>query len=244
LSADSVSTYNLNVGDIDSVAFKGRVDFHSTVFMSALLCPLKFFRIDHPLDPANKYLNNSAVESPDMKNIYDGVVTLDADGEAVVELPEWFEALNRDFRYQVTPVGRAAPNLHISERISNNRFKISGGAEGIAVCWQVTGTRKDRVAEASRVAVEEEKITEERGLYLHPELYGESEERSIHRAHKEEHRRRAEEDRRRWMEEMRRLLEGHGRHVEEYRRRIEDRRTQETDGEETEGPDLPGPGRA
>jgi hypothetical protein len=86
LSADSVSTYNLNVGDIDSVAFKGRVDFYSTVFMPALLCPLKFFRIDHPLDPANKYLNHSAVESPDMKNIYDGVVTLDADGEAVVEL--------------------------------------------------------------------------------------------------------------------------------------------------------------
>ena len=35
------------------------------------------FKIDHPLDPANKYLYHSFVESPDMKNMYDGNVTTD-----------------------------------------------------------------------------------------------------------------------------------------------------------------------
>ena len=40
------------------------------------------FKIDHPLDPAGKYLYHSFVESPDMMNIYNGVVTLDAKGQA------------------------------------------------------------------------------------------------------------------------------------------------------------------
>jgi hypothetical protein len=72
--------------------------------------------IDHPLDPANKYLHHSFVESPDMKNIYDGVVVLNAKGEAVVKLPTWFGALNKDFRYQLTPIGAPGPNLYITLR--------------------------------------------------------------------------------------------------------------------------------
>jgi hypothetical protein len=55
------------------------------------------FKIDHPLDPANKYLPHSFVESPDMKNVYDGVVVLDDKGEAEIELPDWFGALIRIF---------------------------------------------------------------------------------------------------------------------------------------------------
>ena len=66
------------------------------------------FKIDHPLDPANKYLSHSAVESPDMLNIYNGNVVTDANGDAVVPLPEWFETLNRDFRYQLTMIGQPA----------------------------------------------------------------------------------------------------------------------------------------
>src|SRR5262249_61136694 len=31
------------------------------------------FKIDHPLDPENKYLYHSFVESPDMKNIHEHV---------------------------------------------------------------------------------------------------------------------------------------------------------------------------
>ena len=49
------------------------------------------FKIDHPLDPANKYLYHSFVESPDMMNIYNGNATTDAQGSAIVQLPEWFE---------------------------------------------------------------------------------------------------------------------------------------------------------
>jgi len=129
------------------------------------------FQIDHPLDPANKYLSHSFVESPDMMNVYNGNVKLDGRGEAVVTLPHWFEALNRDFRYQLTCIGGFAP-VYIAEKISDNRFKIAGGVPGMEVSWQVTGIRHDPWAEAHRIPVEEDKPEELRGTYLHPELYG------------------------------------------------------------------------
>src|ERR1700723_3542481 len=129
------------------------------------------FKIDHPLDPSNQYLYHSFVESPDMKNMCDGVVALDASGEAMITLSEWFDALNRDFRYQLTCVGGFAP-VYVAEEIANNQFKISGGRPGLKVSWQVTGIRQDAWANAHRIPVEELKSEEERGTYLHPELFG------------------------------------------------------------------------
>ena len=129
------------------------------------------FRIDHPLDPANKYLSHSFVESPDMMNIYNGVVMLDPDGKATVALPDYFDALNNDFRYQLTAIGAPGPNLYIAEEISSNRFKIAGGKPGAKVSWQVTGVRHDAYAQAYRIKVEEDKPAQEKGHYLHPELF-------------------------------------------------------------------------
>jgi len=128
------------------------------------------FKIDHPLDPDNKYLYHSFVESPDMMNVYNGNVVLDGSGEARVDLPEWFETLNRDFRYQLTCIGGFAP-VYIAEKISNNRFAIAGGQPGLEVSWQVTGIRQDAFAEKNRIPVEEEKPVEQRGKYLHPKAY-------------------------------------------------------------------------
>ena len=137
------------------------------------------FRIDHPMDSANKYLNHSFVESPEMKNVYDGVAVLDANGEAAVMLPDWFEALNEGFRYQLTPVGAPAPQLHVADEIAHAQFRIAGGVPGQRVCWQVTGVRKDPWARAHPVVVEEPKIDNERGHYLNPELFGQGEDQSI-----------------------------------------------------------------
>lgn len=136
------------------------------------------FKIDHPLDPANKFLSHSFVESPDMKNIYDGVTTLDTNGEAMVQMPEWFTALNRDFRYQLTCIGGFAP-IYIAEEVAENHFKIGGGRPGMKVSWQVTGIRHDAWADAHRIPVEQEKPEQQRGYYLAPELFGASPEKAM-----------------------------------------------------------------
>jgi hypothetical protein len=137
------------------------------------------FKIDHPLDPANKFLYHSFIESPDMLNVYSGTITLDAKGEATVTLPDWFEALNRDYRYQLTAIGQAAPDLHVKSEVKDSAFSIAGGASGQKVSWQLTGIRQDAWANAHRIPVEEEKPADERGLYLHPTEHGQPADKGI-----------------------------------------------------------------
>jgi hypothetical protein len=136
------------------------------------------FKIDHPADPANKYLYHSFVESPDMKNMYDGVVTTDASGFATVTLPDWFGALNRDFRYQLTVLGEFAQAI-VAREIVGSQFDIRTDKPNVKVSWQVTGIRQDAWANAHRIPVEEWKPGRERGTYLHPELFGQPEEQSV-----------------------------------------------------------------
>ena len=128
------------------------------------------FKIDHPLDPKNKYLYHSFVESPDMMNIYNGNTILDDKGESVIQMPDWFEPLNRDFRYQLTPIGAPA-DLYVASEIKNGKFKIAGGDAGLKVSWQVTGIRQDKYANAHRLQVEVEKEEKNKGTYLHPDVW-------------------------------------------------------------------------
>jgi hypothetical protein len=107
-----------------------------------------------------------------MKNVYDGTVVLDSSGEAWVELPDWFEALNTDFRYQLTAIGAPGPNLYVADEVEGNRFRIAGGDPGMKVSWMLTGVRHDAHARANAVPVEEYKSAADVGRYLHPEAYG------------------------------------------------------------------------
>jgi len=129
------------------------------------------FKIDDPIDPGNKYLYHSFVESPDMMNIYNGNVTTDHHGLATVTLPAYFEALNRDFRYQLTVIGQFAQAI-VKQEIAHNRFVIRTSRPSVKVSWQVTGIRHDAYANAYRIPEEEEKPAQEQGHYLHPELFG------------------------------------------------------------------------
>ena len=135
-------------------------------------------RVDHPLDPENQYLYQSSVQSDDMMNIYNGNVTTDGNGEAVVRLPDYFEALNRDFRYQLTVMGEFAQAI-VLEKIQGNRFTIKTDKANIEVSWQVTGIRHDAFAEANRAAAEQTKPPDEQGLYLHPGLYGQPDSKGV-----------------------------------------------------------------
>jgi len=120
------------------------------------------FKIDHPLDPTNKWLYHSFVESPDMMNIYNGNVTTDANGVATVKLPEYFGVLNNDFRYQLTPIGVFAQAI-ISKKVEDNKFEIKTSEANVEVSWQVTGIRQDDYAKDNRMEVEVEKTGWDKG---------------------------------------------------------------------------------
>jgi len=139
------------------------------------------FKIDHPLDPAKKYLSHSFVESPDMMNVYNGNITTDKRGMATVALPSYFEALNADFRYQLTVIGQFAQAI-VQQEIKSNQFTIKTNKPGVKVSWQVTGIRHDAYANADRIPVEEDKPVAEQGYYLHPEAFGQPASKSVQTA--------------------------------------------------------------
>jgi hypothetical protein len=163
--------------DAGAGAFYGHVDV-----IGALSKSSGSFKIDHPLDPANKYLYHSFVESPDMMNIYNGNVTTDGSGTAVVNMPAWFEALNTDFRYQLTVIGQFAQAM-VAAKMNNGSFTIKTSKPGVEVSWQVTGIRQDAWANAHRIQVEVEKAPQDQGHYLHPELFGHEGEPNIAEMH-------------------------------------------------------------
>ena len=137
--------------------FKGRVHVEGTLTKGG-----GAFRIDHPLDPERKWLQHSFVESPDMMNVYNGNVTTDGSGLAVVKLPAYFGALNRDFRYQLTVIGKMAQAV-VDREISDNQFRIRTSQGNVKVSWQVTGIRQDAYAKEHRIKVEFAKSRSERG---------------------------------------------------------------------------------
>jgi hypothetical protein len=139
----------------------------------------KSFQIDHPLAPETHFLNHFCTEAPEPLNAYSGVVVLDARGEAWVQLPDYFDRINRDPRYILTPVGAPMPNLHVAVEIQNNRFKIAGGVAGKKVSWRVEAIRNDRWVQEYGYQTEQEKPKEYQGKYLHPELFGQPKERGI-----------------------------------------------------------------
>lgn len=140
------------------------------------------FMIDHPLDPKNKLLYHFFVESPDVKNIYDGIAVLDEKGGALIVLPNYFFALNKDFRYLATPIGSPMPDLYLSKEVHRKFLglygapvlSIAGGIPGSRVSWQVTGIRHDRFIIAHPIIPEVSKGLDQivdTGEYIHPELY-------------------------------------------------------------------------
>jgi hypothetical protein len=144
------------------------------------------FKIDDPIDPENKYLYHSFVESPDMMNIYNGNIVTDAQGYASIRLPKYFEALNKDFRYQLTVIGTFAQAI-VKEKIKGNVFVIQTNQPNVEVSWQVTGVRQDAFANAHRIPEEIEKEPEFKGLYLHPKELNKPESMGIDYKMQQEH---------------------------------------------------------
>ncbi|PIU45436.1 MAG: hypothetical protein COS95_03575 [Ignavibacteriales bacterium CG07_land_8_20_14_0_80_59_12] len=190
-STTGIAVYGWSSGSSPAGHFEGDVVIVGHLYVGGY----KSFKIDHPLDPANKYLAHFCVESDEVLNIYNGNVVTDANGEATVTLPDYFEALNRDFRYQLTVIGQFAQAI-VSEEIHNNRFSIKTDKPNVRVSWQVTGIRNDPYVKAHPAQVEVEKTGAERGKYIHPKEYGVSETLGIdyEKNHEMEEQMRAEQE--------------------------------------------------
>lgn len=137
------------------------------------------YLIDHPTDPQNLFLNHCFVESPEMLNIYRGVATLDASGNATVQLPSYFSAANQNAMPILTAIGASMTGLYASD-VVNGTFSITGGITNGRVCWMITAARADKWAVANHPGVEIAKTAEQKGKYLHPELFGATNKDLIH----------------------------------------------------------------
>lgn len=125
-----------------------------------LFAGIKPFRIDHPLDPANKLLQHVAHEGDEMRVVYYGQAST-ANGKATIVRPDWQQALigtnKEEFTYHLTPIGSWC-NLYIAEELENNQFTVATADNtDCRFSWQLTGIRHDPYAEENRVQVEVDK---------------------------------------------------------------------------------------
>lgn len=119
-----------------------RIDPGGQAHFSSLTGVGKFFRIDHPAK-AGYDLIHACMEGPENGVYYRGTARL-VDGEAIITLPEYFEALTRkeDRTVQLTPQG-GKPFLLSAGEVADGRFKAHGTEPNGAFCWEVKAVRAD-----------------------------------------------------------------------------------------------------
>jgi|26BtaG_2_1085354.scaffolds.fasta_scaffold00001_104 hypothetical protein len=170
--ADASIVNNVNVG--------ATLTAHTVLATDLTASGVKNFIIDDPRDPANKFLKHASIESNEILNLYRGVATFDGSGQVIVHLPDYYEAINKNESYQLTPIGAAMPNLYIAEKVNMGTFVIAGGVPGKEVSWTITAERNDpyiRNNPHTRNMVVDKGA--ERGLYLAPEAYGQQPDKGI-----------------------------------------------------------------
>jgi hypothetical protein len=163
-------------GDSDNEANHYAGFFRGLLYAKSATSSVKSFLIDHPLDPANKYLEHSSVESDQRMDVYRGIVTTDSTGHATVTLPNWFSALNTDIQYVLTVIDTTDSDSFVLAKIvkkyDGKSFRIRTSAPNVEVHWQANGRRHDPSSEYFPLEVEHDKVGSMRGKYLLPEAYG------------------------------------------------------------------------
>jgi hypothetical protein len=139
-----------NAGHSYSAAFTtSHTTASSQVRAAAFSTGAMMFTMDHPKDPMNKILNQHAVGASEAMLMYSGSIVLDAHGRATVNLPDYFDDINKNPRIQLTGVG-SSDVVFVAEDVKGNSFVI-GGKLGMKVYWTVTAERTDIHAEIARI---------------------------------------------------------------------------------------------
>lgn len=139
----------------------------------------KSFLIDHPEDPENKMLRHYCAEGDQPMLNYSGIVKLDSNGNATVSLKSYFNDICKDPRYTLTAIGASMPGLFVSQEVTNNQFKISGGKAGAKVSWEISAVRNDRHVKAEGISDVIDKGPNA-GKYLAPNLYNKGEDKAFY----------------------------------------------------------------
>ena len=177
LTSTSIAIQNSS-GNIGIAAPGGRIDLSApTVAVNGTLSKSAgSFLIDHPLDPLNKYLQHSFVESPEMRNMYYGQAET-TDGKVTISLPDWWVALNgsnkAEYNYQFTPMGKWC-QLYVRKEIESNQFTVASADGDCKFSWTLSGVRHDEYANAHRINVEGVKGEGndfKPATYFHPDLF-------------------------------------------------------------------------
>ena len=135
----------------------------------------KSFVIDHPLAPETKTLRHFSIESDEILNMYRGVVQLDANGQAEIELPAYFDAVNINPSYQLTGIG-SSTQPYVATEIANNKFTVAG-APNTKVSWTVYAERNDPTIQYFKEEYNlsenvQDKAPSGVGKYITPQAYG------------------------------------------------------------------------
>jgi len=135
--AERLTIYNGNVG-IGTTSPSSALHVIGTFTATGT----KNFEIDHPTKPGMK-LVHSAIEGPEAAVYYRGKGVL-TNGEVIIELPEYFEALTRkeDRTIQLTAKG-IKPYLLSASEIENGKFTVYGTESDGEFYWEVKAVRAD-----------------------------------------------------------------------------------------------------
>lgn len=139
----------------------------------------KTFLIDHPLDPENKLLKHFSMESDKVLNVYQGTASIGRSGQARIELPAYFEAINKEFSYQLTAIGTPVQPW-VAREIDGNSF-IVAGKPGSKVSWMVIANRNDAYVRANpdKIVAELPKKPGQVGKFIDPASHGKPAEKGI-----------------------------------------------------------------
>lgn len=140
-----VSSSRLELSGANGVRVLGTLQASDLIVFNKILASeldvtgAKNFKMPHPTKPGY-WLRHGSTESPVSGTEYTGRLVLDADGVGTIELPEYFEALNKPANrtVQVTPIGR--PFLVGADPVEGGRVTVYG-APGREVFWLVKAER-------------------------------------------------------------------------------------------------------
>ncbi len=137
-------TGNIQLNSNTSVTGNANVSGNANVTGNLNVSGTKNFLIEHPTQ-TDKYLVHAAIESNEVLNQYSGNVMTNAEGLTTITLPDYFNDINVDFRYQLTIIGASFARAIVFEEINkNNQFTIKTDEPNIKVSWQVTAKRNDK----------------------------------------------------------------------------------------------------